>query len=174
MPRMRRPRTQQEALAWIKEAGETLTKRQVDILKQMAAHLDDDGDDDGELIYERGVAFLGDVRIAAGTVNAFLRACVIRLESGEVGRGLERYKINGTGRGVVLRWRIAELLDMVNYRARARGGATTPTSEEITVDELRELCRLIAISEATKVGKILYEAQARVRRSNNASAKRRG
>ena len=55
------------------------------------------GDEAGELVYERGVAFIGDERIAARTVFALLRACAISLDGGEIG-GVERYCINETGR----------------------------------------------------------------------------
>ena len=76
-----------------------LTERQREILAQMDAHPDDD---EGELVYERGVAFLGDQPVAARTVFALLRWCAITLESGAVGEGLERYRINETGQELLL------------------------------------------------------------------------
>ena len=84
------------ALALIAAYGAALTKRQREVLVTMAAHPDDD---EGELVYERGAAFLGDERVAARPVNALLRACAIRAD-GEAG-GVERYHINDTGRALV-------------------------------------------------------------------------
>ena len=78
---------------------ENLTKRQREILAQMAAHSDDD---DGELVYERGRGFLGNDPVAARTVFALLRLCAISLEGGEVG-GFERYRINETGQALLKR-----------------------------------------------------------------------
>lgn len=86
---------QRKALTQIKAAGEALTKRQLDILTRMAAH---PHDEDGELVYERGVAFLGDEPIAARTVFALLRACTISLEDVSAVGSFERYRINETGR----------------------------------------------------------------------------
>ena len=75
-----------------------LTTRQREILEIMARHQDDD---EGELVYERGVAYLGDDRVAARTVFALLRICAISLErDSEVG-GFERYRINETGQSYV-------------------------------------------------------------------------
>lgn len=82
------------ALEQIRAHGAALSPRQREVLAIMAAHPDDD---EGELVYERGKAWLGDDRIAACTVFALLRACAISLESGKVG-GVERYRINETGR----------------------------------------------------------------------------
>lgn len=82
-----------------------LTKRQREILIQMRDHRDDD---EGELVYERGVGYLGEEPVAARTVFALTRACAISLDSHcEIG-GLERYTINETGialveRGLVVR-----------------------------------------------------------------------
>lgn len=71
-----------------------LSPRQREILAIMKAHRDDD---EGEIVYERGVAYLGDDRIAARTVFALLRLCAISLESdSQIGR-FERYRINETG-----------------------------------------------------------------------------
>ena len=77
--------------------GEALTPRQLEVLAVMAAHYEDD---EGELCYERGVAYLGDVRIAARTVTALLRACAIRAEH-EQNAPVERYRINSTGRALL-------------------------------------------------------------------------
>ena len=88
--------TQEQELAMIAAFGAALTKRQREVLAVMAAHPDDE---EGELVYERGIAFLGDERVSARTVTALLRACAIR-NDGEAG-GLERYHINGTGRALL-------------------------------------------------------------------------
>lgn len=56
----------------------------------------------GELVYEKGLGFLGDDRVAARTVFAFLRLMAIRQESGEIG-SVERYAINETGEALVAR-----------------------------------------------------------------------
>ena len=82
--------------------GVILTKRQREILEIMAAHPDDE---EGELVYERGFAYLGTQSVAPRTINTLLRLCVIGLSGGEVGR-FERYRINETGRqllGLVVR-----------------------------------------------------------------------
>jgi hypothetical protein len=70
-----------------------LTKRQREILTQMAAHPHDDL---GELVYERGAGYLGNDRVAPKTVFALLWLCVLHLDSGEPGC-VERYTINETG-----------------------------------------------------------------------------
>jgi hypothetical protein len=68
-----------------------LTKRQGAVLQMM---VDDDGCD---LVYERGVAYVGDTRIAPRTVFALVRMCAISLDSySQVGQ-FERYHINETG-----------------------------------------------------------------------------
>jgi len=75
-----------------------LTKRQREILTILADHPDDD---EGEIAYERGMAYLGDTRIAARTVFALIGLCAISLRSGNRSVGqCERYSINETG----LRW----------------------------------------------------------------------
>jgi len=84
------------AMAQIRAYGDALTPRQLEVLAIMAAHPDDD---EGELVYERGAAYLGDTRIAARTVFALLRACVIREDGPNA--GIERYRINETGRALL-------------------------------------------------------------------------
>ena len=86
-----------------KEHARLLTPRQVEILTIMAAH---PHDDEGELVYERGVAFLDLDRVAARTVFALLRLCAISNEDGDgkVG-GFERYRINETGRALLAQLR---------------------------------------------------------------------
>jgi len=80
----------------IRLCGRLLSKRQLEVLRIMAAHPDDD---EGELVYERGCAFLGDERVAPRTVTALLRACAI--SDTAWGGGIERYRINETGRALV-------------------------------------------------------------------------
>ena len=92
--------TQRTALARIKQAGATLTPRQREILTIMAAHPDDD---DGELVYERGVGYIGDEPVAPRTVFALLRACAISADSTSCVGGVERYCINETGRRILAR-----------------------------------------------------------------------
>ena len=72
-----------------------LTRRQLSVLVTMVAHPDDD---EGELVYERGIGYLGDERIAPRTVFALLRAGAISLDSTSTVGGVERYRINSTGR----------------------------------------------------------------------------
>jgi hypothetical protein len=68
-----------------------LTKRQAEVLRVMF-------DDEEELVYERGLGYVGTSRVAARTLFGLLRACAVNLEPGcKFGR-FERYTINGTGR----------------------------------------------------------------------------
>ena len=76
--------------------GRLLTKRQLEVLRIMAAHPDDD---EGELVYERGRGYLGDDPVAPRTLTALLRACAISLDS--LSGQVERYHINETGRALV-------------------------------------------------------------------------
>ena len=71
-----------------------LTTRQMWILKTMR---DNANTDDGELVYECGVGYLGLERIAPRTVFALLRLCVISADSFNSG-GVEKYHINDTGK----------------------------------------------------------------------------
>jgi hypothetical protein len=72
-----------------------LTKRQREILQRMA---DDPDGEDGELVYERGIAYLGLERIAARTVNALIRLYAISVSDFESIGKYERWHINETGR----------------------------------------------------------------------------
>jgi len=74
-----------------------LTKRMREILTIMADHPDDD---EGEIAYERGTAYLGDTRIAARTVNALIRLYAIN-EYDPTGKSVEYYRINETGRKLI-------------------------------------------------------------------------
>jgi Fe2+ or Zn2+ uptake regulation protein len=89
-----------DALLLIEAAGRRLTARQLAVLRLMAAAEDREDFEGAELVYERGVAYLCDERIAARTVFALLRACAIRGVGSEPG-GLERYAINETGRALI-------------------------------------------------------------------------
>lgn len=85
-----------DKLEIIRAFGDALTRRQLDVLRRMAEHPDDD---EGELVRDRVDAFLGDDRVASRTVNALLRACAI--SQGAWGGAVERYRINETGRDIL-------------------------------------------------------------------------
>jgi hypothetical protein len=72
-----------------------MTKRQAEILRQMAERQDDD---EGEIAYEKGIAYLGNTRIAARTVFALLRMMAISMSQFSTVGTFERYQINETGR----------------------------------------------------------------------------
>ena len=76
----------------IKPQKGILTKRQIEILKIM---YDNEDTDDGEIIYEKGIGYLGLERIAPRTIFALLRLCCISLD--QYSGNIERYHINGTG-----------------------------------------------------------------------------
>lgn len=90
-----------EGRALIAAYGRALSPRAIEILRAMAETEDaDPGDDDAEIAYERGVAYLATTRIAARTVNALLRACAIsRVDTS--GGDVEYYRINETGRALI-------------------------------------------------------------------------
>lgn len=69
----------------------TLTKRQREVLTKMR-------DEDEELVYERGEAWVGDERTSAAVVFALLRLMAIRMDQQSTVGGVERYTINETGR----------------------------------------------------------------------------
>ena len=72
-----------------------LTKRQLEILQRLTDNEHDDYE--GMIVYEKGVAFIGDDRIASRTVFALLRACVIRkLDDSKI--NIEHYMISETGK----------------------------------------------------------------------------
>lgn len=88
-------------LALIEAFGRTLSRRQLQVLSQMAEREDEDpGCDEAELVRECCDAYLDDVRIASRTVDALLRACAI---SQDGSGSFERYRINETGRQIVKR-----------------------------------------------------------------------
>jgi hypothetical protein len=74
-----------------------LTKRQLQVLRIMQDNADNE---DGELVYERGVGYLGLDRIAPRTLFALLRVCAISADSFQSGDA-ERYHINGTGKQIL-------------------------------------------------------------------------
>lgn len=73
----------------------SLTARQIAVLAEMAR---DRHDEDCELVYERGVCYVGLTRIAPRTFWALVQACAISLEADRVMGGFERWTINETGR----------------------------------------------------------------------------
>ena len=78
---------------WAKRVAGLVTKRQWTVLRQMAEH---ENDDDGEIAYERGTAYLGDTRIAPRTVFALIRLMAIREDMSDP-RSPERYRISEIG-----------------------------------------------------------------------------
>lgn len=81
----------------------TLSARQLAVLRWMRDHDDADPSEleDGELVYERGVAYIGYTRVSARTFLALLRAMAISAaQDSQVGR-FERYRINETGRRIL-------------------------------------------------------------------------
>jgi hypothetical protein len=106
------------ALELIEALGRSLTRRQLEVLGTM---YDEADNDDGELVYERGQAFLGVTRIAPRTVTALLRACALHAET-EMGADVERYTINETGRKIIERER-------AERTAQRRSAGPEPRSE---------------------------------------------
>lgn len=75
-----------------------MTKRQREILTIMR---DNSDNDDGELVYESGIGYLGFERVASRTVFALLRMAAISLDQYCKIGGCERYRINETGQGLL-------------------------------------------------------------------------
>jgi len=76
-----------------------LTKRQLEILRDMIA-ADRMGDyDDSEIVREGRSCWLGCVRVSPGHVDALLAYAAVTLSS-EPGAALERYVVTGTGRRI--------------------------------------------------------------------------
>lgn len=64
-------------------------------------------ENDDELVYERGEAYVSLEKFSGATVFKLLRMCAIRHDqySGEQGgKGLERYTINETGLNILKQW----------------------------------------------------------------------
>jgi len=77
-----------------------LTKREIEILTRMRDAPEDS--DEAELVFDGGrFAYLGLEHVATRTLYKFLRLCAISADP--LGRmvGLERYRINETGRGLL-------------------------------------------------------------------------
>lgn len=72
-----------------------LTKRQIEILQLM---VDNEDTDDGELVLEKGEAWIGLEKTSPKTVFNLLRAMVISQDQYSVVGGFERYHINSTGK----------------------------------------------------------------------------
>jgi hypothetical protein len=75
------------------------TKRQLEILKIMRDNKDNE---DGELVYESGIGYVGLDRVSSRTVFALLRFCAISLDS-VFGEKFERYHINESGEELLRR-----------------------------------------------------------------------
>lgn len=88
------------SLALIRHYGKYLTYRQLEVLQIMADNAHDDYN--GTIIYEGGVAYIGDVRIAARTVFALIRACVISGIFDYVGQTVDHYRISETGKNILI------------------------------------------------------------------------
>jgi hypothetical protein len=67
-----------------------LTSRQLKVLRLMR-------DSDEELVYSKGVGYVGLKRVSPRTIFALLRAVVIKLDQYSTVGGCERYTINETG-----------------------------------------------------------------------------
>lgn len=76
----------------IKPQKGILTKRQIEILQIMHYNKDTE---DGEIVYDKGVGYIGLEKIAPRTIFALLRLCCISLD--QIGCSMEYYRINGTG-----------------------------------------------------------------------------
>lgn len=77
-----------------------MTKRQLEILVLMRDHA---GTDDGELVYEKGMGYLGLTRVSRRTVFALLAFAAVHANqfSNVSNSGLERYTINETGLNIL-------------------------------------------------------------------------
>ncbi len=76
----------------IKPQKGILTKRQIEILKIMH---ENENTDDGEIVYNKGIGYLGLETVASRTIFALLRLCCISLD--QYGGRVEYYHINETG-----------------------------------------------------------------------------
>lgn len=81
--------------AFIAAGVASLTKRQIAVLRKVKAG--------GDLVCERGCAYVGDERTSPRLIHALLRVCAVSMDSfSEVG-GFERYEINETGEEILKR-----------------------------------------------------------------------
>jgi hypothetical protein len=79
--------------AWVQTCAVSLTKRQQEILQQMADH---PNDEEGEIVHEGREAWIGETKIAPRTVLALVRMMAVRqLSWGD--QGPQYYVINQTG-----------------------------------------------------------------------------
>ena len=93
-----------DPLRAIRAFQDALSRRQVEVLALMRDREDaDPGCDEAEMVREGRVVYLGDERVSVGTVYALLRACAVSLETDSRMGGVERYRINGTGREILAR-----------------------------------------------------------------------
>jgi hypothetical protein len=63
-------------------------------------------DEDEELVYERGLGYVGNESISGRTLFALLRACAISEELGSEVGAFERYSINETGHNYLANYRL--------------------------------------------------------------------
>lgn len=89
----------------------TLTPKEIVVLKMMA-------DEDEELVYSKGVGYVGLERVSRKTVMTLLRACAISLDQFSTVGECERYTINTTGR------------EYLNPEPLGRGNPSSPPSPE--------------------------------------------
>jgi hypothetical protein len=71
-----------------------LSKRQLEVLRILRDNKDTE---EGELVYERGIGYVGDSPVSAQTVFALLRLAALRPTDGSQIGCFERYTINSTG-----------------------------------------------------------------------------
>lgn len=77
----------------IKPKKGILTRRQIEVLKIMVENEDNEN---GEIVYEKGVGYIGLEKISSRTLFALLRCCCISQDS--YNSGCEHYYINSTGK----------------------------------------------------------------------------
>lgn len=71
-----------------------MTRRQLEVLRIMR-------DEEEDLVYERGLGYVGEERISGRTLFALLRKVAISAEIDSEPGGFERYTINETGRDIL-------------------------------------------------------------------------
>ncbi len=87
----------------IHSLGDGLTERQLWVLERLETARVAGDDEEDELVYEKGVGFVGCERVSGRTVLALVRACAVSLDSSSSVGGLERYTINETGQEILKR-----------------------------------------------------------------------
>ncbi len=80
-----------------RQASRRLTRREAEVLGALVAFADEP---DGELVYQRGTAWLGLQKVSKIIVFSLLRSMFISLRGGldEVTYGVEHYHVNETGK----------------------------------------------------------------------------